>query len=233
MQHRDGDDEGEVEPVGDVDVRLLALQDRAEEDDADRRPRRSVSQRSTYHSGSAYSRALGDAEQVAGRGQHDEELVAPEDEPGEVAAEQPRAAGALHDVEGGGDQRVAAEGEDHRRGVQRPQPAEVDPGLEVELGKASCERDEDADEEADDAPEHGGDRRRSGSARPCRANSSADGAARREVVLRIMTIVPPSSTKNSTHMCARKRSSAAKAAPISARNAARATPTISAPYFID
>ena len=33
VQHRDGDDEGQVEPVGDVDVRLLAPQQRAEEDD--------------------------------------------------------------------------------------------------------------------------------------------------------------------------------------------------------
>ena len=33
VQHRDGDDEGEVEPVRDVDVRLLAPQHRAEEHD--------------------------------------------------------------------------------------------------------------------------------------------------------------------------------------------------------
>ena len=40
VQHRDGDDEGEVEPVGDVDVRLVALGERAEEDRGDRPPRR-------------------------------------------------------------------------------------------------------------------------------------------------------------------------------------------------
>jgi hypothetical protein len=31
VQHRDGDDESEVEPVGDVNVRFMAAQDRADE----------------------------------------------------------------------------------------------------------------------------------------------------------------------------------------------------------
>ena len=31
VQHRDGDDEGEIEPVGDIDVRFLALPERAQE----------------------------------------------------------------------------------------------------------------------------------------------------------------------------------------------------------
>ena len=147
----------EVEPVGDVDVRFLALQDRAEEDDQigdpdDRQPEIDVP------FGLGIFAALGDAEQVAGRRHDDEQLVAPEHEPGEVAAEQAGAAGALHDVEGGGDQRVAAEGEDDRRGVQRPQAPEIEPGLEVEVGKGELERDHDADQEADHAPEHRGDR---------------------------------------------------------------------------
>ena len=72
--------------------------------------------------------ALGDAEQVAGAGDDDEEVVAEDDEPGREVAGQPRAAGALHDVERRRDQHVAAEGEDHRRGVQRAQAAEIGPG---------------------------------------------------------------------------------------------------------
>ena len=102
--------------------------------------------------------ALGDAEQVARAGEHDEELIAPEHEPGRPAAGEARVAGALHDVERGGEQHVAAEGEDHGRGVQRPQAAEVGPGqVEVERGEGQLPGDDVADEEAGDAPEHGGD----------------------------------------------------------------------------
>ncbi len=60
--------------------------------------------------------ALRNAEQIAGRGHDDEKLIAPEYEPGEIAAEKAGAAGALHDIEGRADQRVAAS-EDHGRGV--------------------------------------------------------------------------------------------------------------------
>ena len=98
---------------------------------------------------------LGDAEEIAGRGEHDEDLVAPEDEPGELAAEEPRAGRALHDVEARRDQRVAAEGEDHRGGVERAEPAEGRPRkVEVEGGIGELERDIEADEEAGEAPEH-------------------------------------------------------------------------------
>ena len=103
--------------------------------------------------------ALGDAQDVA-RGRHDDEqLVAPEQEPGEVRpAEQRRPAGALDHVQRGADQRVAAEGEDHRRGVDRPQPAEMEPGqVRVERGVGELERDDHAHGEADDAPEQGRD----------------------------------------------------------------------------
>ncbi|ESZ00133.1 hypothetical protein X736_32965 [Mesorhizobium sp. L2C089B000] len=140
-----------------------------------------VSQMSTYHSGSAYSRkdqvgdpddgqpdvdipfgfrifaALGDAEQITGRGHDNEELVAPEHEPGEIATEQPSAACALDDIERRAKQRVAAEGKDDARGVQRPQAAEVEPGLYVEIGIGKLQRDYHADKHADDTPEHGGD----------------------------------------------------------------------------
>ena len=117
-----------------------------------------VSQISAYHSGSAYSRRLGDAQQIAGAGQHDENVVAPEHEPGQRAAEQPRLAGALHDVEGGGDQDIAAKGENHRRGVQRPQPPEIGPGQigKIEqMRKGELQGDDDAHQHAGDAPEHG------------------------------------------------------------------------------
>ena len=119
-----------------------------------------VSHRSAYHSGSAYSLRLRDAEQIAGAGDHDEEIVAEHDEPRRDVAGEPRAAGALHDIERGGEQHVAAEREDHRRGVQRPHAAERDPRqIEIEHRKGELERGPQADREAGDAPEHRGDGR--------------------------------------------------------------------------
>ena len=84
---------------------------------------------------------------------HDEEVVAEHDEPRREIAGEARAAGALHDIERGREQHVAAEGEDHRRGVQRPQAAEVEPGRDVQPGKGEFEGDVDADRHARHAPE--------------------------------------------------------------------------------
>ena len=103
---------------------------------------------------------LRDAEQIAGAGDDDEEVVAEHHEPGRDVAGEPRAAGALHDVERGRDQHVAAEGEDHRRGVQRPDAAEREPRqVEIEHRKGELERGPEPDREARDAPEHRGDGR--------------------------------------------------------------------------
>ena len=137
-------------------MRLLALQDRAEEDDEigdpdDGEPEIDIPL------GLGIFAALGDAEQVAGRRHDDEELVAPEDEPAEIAAEEPCPRGALHDIKRGGDQRVAAEGEDDGGCVQRPHAAEVEPGLDVEIRVRQLQRHHDADEKADDTPDHRGD----------------------------------------------------------------------------
>ena len=159
MQHRDREDEGEIEPVGDVDVRLAAPHDGAEKDQEvddpdDREPQIGVPFRLGIFL------RLGDAEQIAGAGDDDEEIVAEHHEPGRDVAGEARAAGALHHVERGRDQHVAAEGEDHRRGVQRPDAAERDPGqIEIEHRKGELERGPQADREAGDAPEHRGDGR--------------------------------------------------------------------------
>ncbi len=140
MQHRDRDDEGEIEPVGDVDVRLRAPHEGAEEDQQighpdDRQPQVGIPFRLGIFL------ALRDAEQIAGAGDHDEEIVAEHDEPGREIAGEARAAGALHDIERGREQHIAAEGEDHRRGMQRPEAAERDPGqIEIEHRKGELER---------------------------------------------------------------------------------------------
>ena len=120
-----------------------------------------VSHRSAYHSGSAYSFDWVMPEQIAGAGDHDEEVVAKHHEPRRNVAGEPRPAGALHHVERGADQHVAAEGEDHRRGVQRPDAAEREPGqIEIEDRKGELERRPQADCEARNAPEDGGDGRK-------------------------------------------------------------------------
>ena len=132
MQHRDGQDEGEIEPVGDIDVRLGAPHDGAEEDQQIDDPDDGQPEIGVPFRLGIFLR-LGDAEQIAGAGDHDEEIVAEHHEPRREIAGEPRPAGALHDIERGGDQHVAAEGEDHRRGVQRAQAAERDEGqVEVE-----------------------------------------------------------------------------------------------------
>ena len=101
--------------------------------------------------------AVGDAEQIARPGDHDEHVVAEHDEPRREIADQAGAAGALDDVERGGEQHVAAEGEDHRRSVQRPQAAEIEPRRDVEPGIGELEGDVDAHRHARHAPEQGGE----------------------------------------------------------------------------
>src|SRR5690606_39971464 len=59
----------------------------------------------------------GDAHQIAGRGQDDEEVIAQDHEPRRDLPGQPGAAGALHDMKRGGDQGIAAKPEDDPCGV--------------------------------------------------------------------------------------------------------------------
>ena len=159
MQHRDGDDEGEVEPVRHIDVRLSALDDRAKKgeqvaDPHQRQPDVGIPFRLGIFLG------LGYAQQVAGACQHDEGVVAPEDEPGQRATPQPCPAGALHDIERRGDQHIAAEGEDHRGGVQWPQAPEIRPRhvREIEpMREGKLQRQDQSDRHAGHGPEHGGD----------------------------------------------------------------------------
>ncbi|MHC2621203.1 hypothetical protein ACVIW2_003235 [Bradyrhizobium huanghuaihaiense] len=154
MQHRDRHDEGEVEPVRDEDVRFLALDDGDEEDEQIDHPDDGQPQVRVPFRLGIFLR-LGDAEQIARARDEDEEVVADHDEPGREIAGEANATGLLHDVEGARDQHVAAEGEDHGRGVQRPQPAELNPGqIEVQRRPGQLRGDDETDEEAGDAPEH-------------------------------------------------------------------------------
>ncbi len=158
VQHRDSHDEREIEPVGHIDMRLLALPDRAQEDQQIGHPDNGQPEVGIpFRLGILLG--LGHPDHIAGCGDGDEELVAPEHEPGPHAASEPRAAGALDDIEAGGDKDVAAERKDHRAGVQRAQASEVQPanlGKVEKIRPGQLQGDDDAHEEADKAPEHGG-----------------------------------------------------------------------------
>ena len=98
VQHGNRHDEAQVEPVRHIDMWLLACQDRAEERDEignpdDRQPDIDIPFRLRIFASLRY------AEQIAGGGHDDEEVVAPEHEPAEIAAEQARPTGSLHHVE--------------------------------------------------------------------------------------------------------------------------------------
>ena len=98
VQHGDGDDEGEIEPVRHIDMRLAPLGERADEDEEIDDPDDGQPEIHVPFGLGIFLR-LGDAEQIAGGGKHDEELIAPEHEPGRPTPREPRAAGALHDIE--------------------------------------------------------------------------------------------------------------------------------------
>ena len=158
MKHRDGDDEGQEEPVRDVDMLFLPVEDRPEIDGKKCHPdERQPDVNVPFWFGVLLG--LRGAEEITGRRQDNEQVVAPEHEPGEIASPKPCGRGALDDVEAGHDQRVAAECENDCTGVQWAKPAEVRKGLapvEVQDRKGQLKRDKDPDEEACNAPKSGG-----------------------------------------------------------------------------
>src|SRR5690606_6350888 len=155
VQHRDGDDEGKVEPVRHIDVWFLALQDRAEEDDEIGNPYNGQPDINVPFRLRIFT-ALGNAEEIPGCRHDDEELVAPEDEPGEVATEEASPARALDAVERCRNQRVTAERKNHRRGVQRSGAPKIEPRLDIEIRERELQRNNDAHQKADHRPEYGG-----------------------------------------------------------------------------
>ena len=157
VQHGDGDDEGEIEPVRHVDMRLSPLGERADEDEEVDDPDDGQPQNDVPF-GLGIFLGLGDPEQITRGGKHDEELIAPEYEPRRPPPGEPRAARALHHIERARDQDIAAKGEDDGRGVQRPEPAEAGPRqIEIEDGICELPGNHIADKETGQPPEHRGD----------------------------------------------------------------------------
>ena len=98
---------------------------------------------------------LGDPHQVARDGEHAEQIVTEQHEPGAELPGEARPRGALDDVEGRRDQRVAAEAEDDARRVRGTKAAEARPaGVEREIGPCELRRHPDAHEHPEDGPGH-------------------------------------------------------------------------------
>ncbi|MND98089.1 hypothetical protein D3C80_904280 [compost metagenome] len=155
MEHGGDQDEGAEEPVAHVDVLGLALDDGAEED----RPIGDPDDGHPHRAGEFHLGVFLGGGQALGQGDqqdHHQRLPAPEGEGGKPAPIEPRLAGALHRVVAGGEQRAAAEGEDHQVGVQRAQAAEAGPGqVEIQLGPDELGGDEHPHAHADYAPDDG------------------------------------------------------------------------------
>ena len=154
VQHRHDQDERHVVPVGDVDVRFLPPCQRADVDQEigdpdDHQQDVGIPFRLGIFLG------LGEAHQVAARGQHAKQVVADEHEPGAELVGQACARRALQDMEGRGDQRVAAEAEDDAGRVDGPQAPEARP-CRVEGQVRPCEQrgDPHADGHGDHGPDH-------------------------------------------------------------------------------
>ena len=154
VQDGDGQDVRAEEPVGHVDVLGAALDDGAEEHDGVGHP----DQRDQDVDGPFEFRvflAAGVAQRQGDRGGDDDDLPSPEGERGQRAAEQAGLTGALDHVVRRGEQRAAAEREDHRVGVQRTQPAIGQPGgVEVQLRPNQLRGEQYAHSHADDCPHY-------------------------------------------------------------------------------
>ncbi len=154
MEHGDHQDEGAEEPVADVDVLALAPHHGGEEhnrvgDPDHRHPHRAGEFDLGVFLGGGVAQGQGDQHD------HDHRLPAPEGEGGQGVGVQPHLAGALDRVVAGGELRAAGETEDHKAGVQRPQPAEGAPGqVEVHLRPHQLRGNPHPHGHADHAPYH-------------------------------------------------------------------------------
>ena len=126
VQHRDGHDEGQVEPIGDVNMRLVPPPQGGDEDHQVNHPHHRQPQVDVPFRLGVFL-ALGNAQDIAAGGQNDKQLIAPEHEPGDQRQGQARLARALHHMQRGHDQHIAAKGENHRRGMDRTQAPEIGP----------------------------------------------------------------------------------------------------------
>ncbi len=115
--------EGQIEPVGHIDVWLLAAHDGADEQYQIGDPHHLDQDIDRPFHFRVLAR-LGITQHIADISQHDDCHPAPKGEAGHAIRNQACLAGALDHIVGRSKQRRAAEAENHRGGVDRPEPAE-------------------------------------------------------------------------------------------------------------
>ncbi len=154
VQHGGDDDEGAVEPVADINVLGLALDDGAEEHQRVDHP---------DHGQQDSQRPLqfgvflggGVAQRQGDQRTDDHGLPTPEMEGREAVGDQSHLAGALHHIVGGGKQGATPEGENHQVGMQRAQASKTRPRqTEIQLRPDQLRGDENAEPHAKDPPDH-------------------------------------------------------------------------------
>ena len=156
MQHCDRHDEGQIEPVRDIDMRLMTLQQGSDEHRQIRNPHHGDPDINKPFRFGIFA-TLGNPHHIAECGHDDEQLIAPENECRKrLAAIKRRAAGPLHDIDRRCQKSVTAKGKNHRRSMQRPQATEIQKFI-IEIKRRKCELpgDEIARQKSDDAPKYG------------------------------------------------------------------------------
>ena len=156
MQHRHSDNERKIEPVGDIDMRFAPGHDCTQKDhqigDPDNsQPQIHIPFRLSIFFGLCYPH------HITGRGQYDEQLIAPEHEPGEVPAKQLLARRALNHPETGADQGIPTKGKNDSGGVQGAQPPKIQIRFKIQVRPGQLSGDDNADQKANDTPEQGRD----------------------------------------------------------------------------
>ncbi|OIQ70167.1 hypothetical protein GALL_482250 [mine drainage metagenome] len=158
VEQGDGDDVSAEEPVGDIDMRGLALEHRPEEHHGIGHPGDDDQQADRPLLFGIFL-AAGDPQRVGEGAEHDHRRPAPEGELGQFGGEQRHLTGALHDVVRSGEQRGAAEAENHRVGMQRAQPPPTQPfHAEGHVRPHQLGGDEHPHQHADHCPDQGHDR---------------------------------------------------------------------------
>jgi 23S rRNA (cytosine1962-C5)-methyltransferase len=155
VEHGDGHERGDVEPQRDVEVPLASAGERAEEVCGEHNPDDGDGDVDGPLEFRVLLRLAVAEGQRHGRGD-DDGLPPPEVQPAQRITPHAGLEEALRGVVHAREDGVAREGEDHRVGVKRAQPAEGQPrSLEVEGRQDELERDQEAHSHADKTPQHG------------------------------------------------------------------------------
>ncbi len=162
MQHRHGDNERQIEPVGDIDMGFTPGHDCPQENHQIRDPDNCQQQIDIPFRFGIFAR-LGNPDDIAGRRQDDKKLITPEHEPGEVAPKQLLPRRALDHPETGADQGIPTKGKNHCRRVQGAQPPKIQIGFNIQVRPSQLGGDHNTNQKTNNAPEQ------------CRNDTIADG----------------------------------------------------------